>query len=71
MARRKRRLDAPLEPVDDGFLRALRNLCPSGKDGIESVTISTPGRGCVTLTPETRRRLTQRLRGRRSAGDGG
>jgi len=48
--------------TDPGFLKAAHDLCPSGRDGIDSVTISTPHNGkFVTLTSDTGRNI-QKIR---------
>jgi len=43
--------------ADPAFRRAARDLCPQDGDGIESVTLSSPGHEPVVLTGETRKKL--------------
>lgn len=47
---------------DPGFRGAVRSMCPQEGDGLESVTISTPGHEPVVLTGRTRKKLERLAR---------
>lgn len=46
---------------DKKFVKLMRNLCPSGESSCSSITISK-GDQSVTLTPETRKVLNDKLK---------
>lgn len=52
-------LDPDAPENDPKFLRAAEAMCPTGRDGLTSVTISGAGQ-TVTLTKETRKNIKQR-----------
>ena len=47
---------------DPRFLKAMKGLCPSGKDGIDSITITVRGHEPLVLTAEPRKTVNGLLK---------
>lgn len=57
----KRKKEKPDPLKDIAFLKALKGLAPSGKDGIEEITLSTRGK-TVKLTADSRKEIDKRIK---------